>query len=215
MKENKNKKTMIFMLIITTLVCFIPMIYGLVIWDKLPDQLPTHWNFANEVDDYSPKGFVVFGLPVFLAVLNVMVQVGLSMDPKKAAHSEKIKILIMWMIPILTLIVVPMSFLVGQGMQVDVGFVITVFIGVLFLFIGNYLPKCRQNYTMGIRIPWTLNSEENWNRTHRFAGVIWILGSILIIISSFIGSEILLFPIILIIVLVPMIYSYLLYRKGI
>jgi uncharacterized membrane protein len=88
-------------------------------------------------------------------------------------------------------------------------------IGIIFTIVGNYLPKCRQNYTIGFKIPWTLHSEENWNKTHRLGGIVWTIGGVLTIISTFIGFTALLLPIMLAMVFVPMIYSYLLYRKGI
>lgn len=215
MENNKNKNKMVGMLILTTIVCLLPMVYGLMVYDRLPAEVPIHWNMANEVDNYSSKAFAVFGMPVLMAVLNLVVQIGMAMDPNKAGHPEKIKVLIAWIIPLLTLIVVPISLLVAQGIQIDVGFVVTLVIGILFLMIGNYLPKCRQNYTLGIRLPWTLNSEENWNRTHRMAGFVWMTGSIVIVFLAFLGSEMVMFPVLLLMVLIPIAYSFGLYKKGI
>ncbi|MBI9095831.1 MAG: SdpI family protein [Sphaerochaeta sp.] len=85
----------------------------------------------------------------------------------------------------------------------------------LFLVIGNYLPKCKHNYTVGIKIPWTLASEENWNRTHRFAGWVWIIASILLLVSALTGWFV---PVVVIISMTamvagPVIYSFLFYRR--
>ena len=90
-----------------------------------------------------------------------------------------------------------------------------IFLGLLFAIIGNYLPKCKQNYTIGIKIPWTLHSEENWNRTHRFAGRIWVAGGLIIMLTGFYGSFVIFFSVTLLIALVPILYSFLLHRKGI
>jgi len=91
-----------------------------------------------------------------------------------------------------------------------------VLMGLLFILIGNYLPKTKQSYTMGIKLPWTLASEENWNRTHRLAGFLWVLGGVYFIVMSFIGWSLIAFLIPLaVMVLIPAVYSYLLYRKGI
>ena len=88
--------------------------------------------------------------------------------------------------------------------------------GVLFVLIGNYLPKTKQSYTLGIRLPWTLASEENWNRTHRLGGVLWVLGGLYFIVMSFFPWNLAAFLIpILLMALVPTVYSYLLYRRGI
>ena len=91
-----------------------------------------------------------------------------------------------------------------------------VFMGLLFIAIGNYLPKTKQSYTMGIKLPWTLASEENWNRTHRLAGFLWVLCGLFFIVTSFTGWSLAAFLIpIIVMVLVPAVYSYLLYRRGI
>ena len=89
-------------------------------------------------------------------------------------------------------------------------------IGILFIIIGNYLPKCRQNFTMGVRLPWTLASEENWNRTHRLAGKLWIIGGLLMTLYTMIEMHMIFFiAVVFVMTLIPAIYSYTLYRKGI
>ena len=82
------------------------------------------------------------------------------------------------------------------------------------MIIGNYMPKVKQNYTMGIKIPWTLNSEDNWNKTHRFAGFIFVLSGLWMIAASVLNLNAMwaVTPA-LVCVFFPVIYSYLLYRK--
>jgi len=84
---------------------------------------------------------------------------------------------------------------------------------VLFIVIGNYMPKCRQNYTMGIKLPWTLNDEENWNKTHRLAGKIWVAGGILIVISALLQCFWICFAVFAVMLFVPFVYSWRLYSK--
>jgi len=93
--------------------------------------------------------------------------------------------------------------------------VMPILVGLTLAIIGNYLPKCKQNYTIGIKIPWTLNSEENWNRTHRFAGRLWMVCGLAIMLTGFIGGFWVFLPIVLLMVLVPFLYSYILYRRGV
>ena len=82
------------------------------------------------------------------------------------------------------------------------------------MIIGNYMPKVKQNYTMGIKIPWTLNSEDNWNKTHRFAGFIFVLSGLWMIVSAVLKlNEMWAVIPALVCVFFPVIYSYLLYRK--
>lgn len=201
--------------ILTTLVCLLPIVYGMIIWDKLPGEVPTHWNAAGEIDGYSSKAFAVFGLPGILAAANLVCQIAMGADPKKQNYGEKVKTLVVWIVPVMSLIINPICLLAAQGIDVNVEIIIPLMCGIIFLLIGNYLPKCKQNYTMGIKVPWTLNSEENWNRTHRLAGFIWTIGSIIIILTTLLGYPLILFPIVLVMAFVPMIYSYVLYKKGI
>ena len=81
------------------------------------------------------------------------------------------------------------------------------------MIIGNYLPKCKQNYTVGIKTPWTLNNEEVWNKTHKISGYLWVIGGFIITISSFIGFESIMLVVLIIIAFVPIVYSYILYKK--
>ena len=90
-----------------------------------------------------------------------------------------------------------------------------ILLGVVFIAIGNYLPKCKQNYTIGIKISWTLASEENWNKTHRLAGWVWVGGGIVMMLSGFFGILWLTFLPVAIMVLVPLVYSYILHKKGV
>ena len=87
------------------------------------------------------------------------------------------------------------------------------------ILLGNYLPKCRQNYTIGIKVPWTLNSERNWNMTHRFAGYLWVITGVVSLICLFILPReifaIIFFVGLGVMVVVPIVYSFMLYRKGI
>lgn len=88
--------------------------------------------------------------------------------------------------------------------------------GVIFLVTGNYLPKCRQNYTIGIKLPWTLDDEENWNYTHRLAGKLWMIGGVLIILLGFqtvVPSMAVSMTIMVVVTMIPAIASYLYYKK--
>ena len=208
----KNRKTM---MIWTTALCLLPVVIGLMLWDRLPNQVPSHWNFAGEIDGYSSKAMAVFGLPLFMAAMNLFLHFMLDKDPKSANMSEVLKLISYLILPVLSVVLLSITYLVALGINVQVQMVIPVLIGVLFIAIGNYLPKCRQNYTMGIKTPWTLNSPENWARTHRLGGFCFTIGGILMLLCALPGLWWLMIPSIIICSVVPMGYSYLLYRKGI
>ena len=207
-----NKKT----LILTTLVCLIPIVAGALLYSRLPETMATHWNMSGEADGWSSRAFAVFGLPGILLAVNLILPFALKADPKHGNMSEALVKITVWTIPLISLLCCGLTLARGLGYELHVEFWVPIFMGVLFIFIGNYLPKTKQSYTMGIKLPWTLNSEENWNRTHRLAGFLWVLGGALFIVMSFVGWSLPAFLIILaVMVLVPMVYSYLLYRKGI
>ena len=203
------------LLIITSVITLLPLFAGLILWDRLPAQMPTHWNMAWEVDGWSSKAFAVFGLPLMLLGFQWLCLLGTAADPKRENHPQKVVQLVLWVIPVLSVLLHTLTYATALGKQVQMEVILPVFIGLLFSIIGNYMPKCRQNYTIGIKIPWTLNSEENWNRTHRFAGWVWTFGGLVILLTGFFGGFWLFLPITLVMVLAPIVYSGLLYRKGI
>ena len=207
-----NRKT----LILTTLVCLLPIIAGALLYSSLPETVPTHFNFEGEPDGWSSRAFAAFGLPAIMLGMNFVLQFALNADPKRQNMSEALMNIAVWSVPVLSVLCCGMTLAKSLGYDVRFEVVIPVFMGLLFIIIGNYLPKTKQSYTMGIRLPWTLNSEENWNRTHRLAGFLWVLCGVFFIAMSFIGWSLPIFLILLaVMILVPLAYSYLLYRKGI
>ena len=206
-----NRKT----LIITSIVTILPVLIGVIYWNRLPDVMATHFGTNNEANGFSSKAFAVFGLPaVLLAVLWLGAFVT-SNDPKRQNISPKMFSLGLWIAPVVSLVAAATIYPVNLGYELDISFFAKLLLGMMFIIIGNYLPKARQNYTIGIKIPWTLANEENWNRTHRLAGYLWMICGILMIIISltrFVPTEWLV-GILLIMVLIPCIYSYWMHAK--
>ena len=203
------------LLVVTSVVIALPILIGVILWDRLPARMPTHWNATGEVDGWSSKPFAVFGLPGILLALHWLCVLGTTADPKKRNHSEKLLHLVHWIIPALSVVLGAVTYLTALGQPVRIEVLLPLLTGLLFTIIGNYMPKCKQNYTIGIKIPWTLESEENWNRTHRFAGRLWFLGGLLIIATSFLGNVWIFLTITLVMAFIPFPYSYALHRKGI
>ncbi|CVI72161.1 Immunity protein SdpI [Clostridiales bacterium CHKCI001] len=214
MKNKKNWKEFRTTIILTSLITMIPVLIGVILWSQLPDTIATHFGTDNVPNGWSSKPFTVFGLPGILLLVQWVCAFAILNDPKKKNISNKILGLILWIVPVVSLIICAQIYAIALGYQVDIGLFTNLIIGILFVAIGNYLPKCKQNYTVGIRLPWTLSSEENWNRTHRFASWIWILGGVVFILNAFWQSEWIL-AIIIVLVVLPTAYSFLLYRKGI
>ena len=201
-------------LIFTSIVILIPILVGLALWDRLPEQVPVHWDINGAVDGYATKVQAVLAMPLLLVVFQWICAIGTSLDPKKKNINDKMFTLVLWIIPVISLVCNSMVYAIALGRQVNVNVIMPLFMGVLFIIIGNYLPKCKQSYTMGIKLPWTLDDEENWNKTHRFAGFIWVICGIIIMLSAIIGAFWIFFVLLIPMVVVPVVYSYLLYRKN-
>ena len=208
----KHKKS----LILSTLLLLLPMLAGLVLWNRLPDQLPIHWNAAGEIDGWSSKAVGVFGLPGLILVIHWICILGTHADPKRRNQSGKLKQLLIWFCPVLSVLLSVVTLGTAMGGYFPIERILPVFVGVLFVIIGNYLPKCRQNYAIGIRLSWALDSEENWNATHRIAGFVSVIGGVLLLLSVFlpVGWIVGMFlAVLLAVILVPTVYSYCYYRK--
>ena len=109
-----------------------------------------------------------------------------------------------------------MIYAASMGIEMNMTTWMEVLLGVLFLIMGNYFPKMKRNYTMGIRVPWTVSNEENWVKTHRFGGKVWVAGGLVMLMSAFLPADIsvsVLIAAIVVIAVVPIAYSYLYYRK--
>ena len=201
-------------LLITSIIILLPIAAGLILWDRLPEQVPMHWGPSGEVDGWSSKGFFVFAMPLIMLAFHWFCMLVTGTDAKKKNHSAKMMTLVLWIIPAVEVLLAIVTYMTALGHGVRVEIVIPAFFGLMLAVIGNYLPKCKQNYTIGIKLPWTLNNEENWNKTHRLAGWVWTVCGLLIVATAFTGifwiSLLLLLPMILI----PVVYSYSLHRKG-
>ena len=176
----ENKKT----LIIASIVTILPILIGVYFWSRLPDVMATHFGTDNEANGFSSKPVAVFGIPLLCLAVLWIGAVVTAHDPRKQNISPKMFTMGLWIAPIVSLLGAATIYPVNLGYAVDITYVAGLFIGVLLVVIGNYAPKARQNYTIGIKLPWTLANEENWNRTHRFAGYLWVACGFLIIVLT-------------------------------
>lgn len=207
------KKKTVFFAIISCLASLIPMFVGLFIWDKLPDKMATSFGLNGEINGYSSKLFAVCGLPFILVVLNIICIILTTQDPKRKNISDGVLALIMSIVPAVSLFCSVIMYQDYLGYKIAIDAFAPVFLGIAFLVLGLVLPKCKQNYTVGIKLPWTLHSEENWDKTHTFGGRVWTIGGIVMTVLGFLGLYIAAFIGIFILVLIPIVYSYVYYRK--
>lgn len=198
-------------LLLSSLVILLPILFGLIFWNRLPEQIATHWNVNGVADGWSNRPFAVLALPGFLLITHWFCILASTMDPRNKNQNNKIFSILLWICPIVSLFTGFMIYATALGKQPDSYLMIALLLGMIFIMIGNYLPKCKQNSTIGIRIKWTLEHEENWNATHRFCGKLWVIGGILTMACAFLPKTIAtaaLFLFMLILVILPIAYSY-------
>ncbi|MDD6919940.1 MAG: SdpI family protein [Eubacteriales bacterium] len=210
----KNKKT----LILTCIIIVLPIIVGVVLWDKLPETMATHFGINNDANGFSSKLFAVVGLPIILLLIQFICAVVTAKDPRKQNISNKLYVLVLWIVPCISIFVSTFVYAYNLGVKINISLFASMFIGLLFIIMGNYLPKMRQNYSMGIKLPWTLANEENWNKTHRLAGTVYIVVGISIILTTLIAGLNNIWIILIAVFVafaIPSIYSFMLHvRKG-
>ncbi|MBE5955677.1 MAG: DUF1648 domain-containing protein [Lachnospiraceae bacterium] len=210
LKENKRK------LIISSILILLPMFVGFLMWDQLPDVMVRHWGLEGTADGYSPKLFTVTVPFLFLLFTHWFCLYFTMKDHGNKNQNKKVTGMLYWVMPIISIFVGGLLYSAALGMDVNPGLYTIPYTGILFIFIGNYLPKCKQNSTIGIKITWTLKNEENWNATHRFGGKVWVAGGFLLLLTMFMPralSLFLFFAGIFLLVAVPVFYSYRYYRK--
>ncbi len=205
-------------LIPATVLSLSPIVIGLILWDRLPEKIPIHFGIDGSPDQWGSKAFAVFVLPAFLAALEWLNCAITSADPKKNNIPEKTMKLVLWLIPCLSVLLSAFIYSTALGKEMRIPLVFCLPFGVLFVIIGNYMPKCPQNHTIGIKLPWTLESAENWNKTHRFAGKLWTVSGFAILLLCTVKNTTAMFIALLTILLadalVTALYSYMLYRKN-
>ena len=206
-KKNKLK------IIISFVITLLPMIFGFLVWDRLPENVATSFGWNGEITGYSSKMFAVVGLPAILTFVNLICIIATSADPRRKNINNKVFSIVLSIVPVCSLLCGICIYANALGYKISVESIMPVFMGVLFLVLGFILPKCKQNYTIGIKLPWTLHDEENWNKTHKLAGKLWIYGGIIMVVSGLFNLTFIFMTIFFALVIIPTVYSYLLYRK--
>ena len=201
---------------LSMLLTLLPCVMGLLLWKKLPDTMISHWGADGAADGTAGKAFMVFGIPAMLAGFNLLCCLATALDTRQAGQNRKAMNIAFWIMPLISVAIMSTVYAVSLGRAVDMFVVMPLLLGVMFVAIGNYMPKVKQNATLGIKISWTLRNEENWNKTHRFAGKLWVVGGIVVMLTALLPSKRLvavLIPMILLLAFAPMVYSYCIYRR--
>ena len=155
-------------LLITSAVILLPMIFGFFGEKILSEDTVRLLGFGG-----ISTMFLIFPA-VMLAIHLLCVLLTLILD-KNAEQNKKMMNIVLWIIPVISLTSCGVIFTSTLGYTSNIYAVILAMLGIAFIIIGNYMPKTTRNITMGIKIKWTLASDDNWNITHRFAGKVYVI----------------------------------------
>jgi uncharacterized membrane protein len=204
--------------LIPLLLLIITILLSFCFYANFPEQVPMHWNAAGEIDDYGSKAVGAFALPGLLLFIYGLFFALPFLDPKKERYIQfrKTYHVFKGIIMFYLAFIYGLIGLAGLGYNVNIGLWMPVMIGTMFIVLGNYMPKIKANWFMGIRTPWTLSSEEVWNKTHRLGGKLFLFGGIVLMLEPLLPVSWripVLIVDVLVIVIIPLIYSYILFSK--
>lgn len=193
-----SKKTRVHCYAFTLL----PALIGLVLWSTNPQTV---------------FPLAVLFTPVFLALTLALCLYLTEKMEKDREKNKKVNSIVIWIIPVLSNVTFWISYaIMVRHMDLPIIRIMAWLLAAMYLVLGNYMPKCRPNNTVGIRVKWTFSSEENWNATHRLAGPCYMVCGFLMIPVSFLPEKAAM-PMLLILLLlgsiIPLVYSYIFYKK--
>ncbi|MEY4053017.1 MAG: DUF1648 domain-containing protein [Chitinophagia bacterium] len=214
-----NKKIVLFYVLI---LIGIPFIYAAYLYPSLPEIIPTHFNIKGEADGFGGKDSIYLG-PIILGVASLFTYFFLAniknFDPKRTGQVDNGLFQKFGLFTVLFLSLLCMVILFAtthQGIPIEK--LLFPMLGFAFAGMGLYMPKIKQNYFAGFKLPWTLDNVDNWNATHKIAGKIWFYGGIIQLLAgialSSVTSFVIFFIDMIVMVLVPAIYSYRMFKNG-
>ena len=199
-----------------TVIGLLPILMGLAVYSKLPEKMPIHWGLDGEPNGYATRLAGILILPLIMVGVNVIVQFSLESASKT---NLKLKKLMLWLLPILSVTFQSLTLSQALGYHLDIALITMVTVGIIFILLGNYIPKTSQNRVAGFRFPMTLSNPDNWQKTNRLGGMMLVISGIIMILGGVISTwypivAVLTFIVILfLIILVPLCYSIRLARK--
>jgi len=192
-------------------------VVGGLLYPDLPEMMPTHWNAQGEVDAWSSKNFAVFFFPSITLAIYLLITFIPLIDPLRRNY-PKFALPYFWFRTVFVIFFVSLYFYTlwaALGTKLNINFFIIPAFSILFIVIGLFLPKVKKNYFVGIRTPWTIHSEEVWDKTHQLGGKFFIAGGVIALISLLFPKYFLSIFItaILLAAFIPVVYSYFVFRK--
>ena len=205
-KTEKKDAPFAVTLVVTSLVCLMPVALGFILWDKLPEMIPQQYGWDGQVNWSLPKpaGFLL--CPAILTLVNLVIQFALKLGKKK--QNKKVVSLVSWLIPVLSLVLNGLLLLKATGLGIDVGTAVILVVSLMFIIIGNYLPKTEPNEFVGIRAPWINGNPDVWAKTNRLGGILMVITGFVSLASCFtpIGKYVFVISVV-VLMLVTFVYS--------
>lgn len=191
---------------------------SIILFSKLPEQMPVHWNAAGEIDRYGSRFEGAFLIPLLNAGILLLLIWLPVLDPRRKSYEkfEGFYKIIQWTIVIFLSGVHALILFSSLGYHVSIGLFVKLGIGILFMILGNYLGKVRSNWFVGIKNPWTLENEEVWVRTHRMAGPLMFGAGLITLAMAFVDHSLSLWIVVgatTAAALVPNVYSYIIFNQ--
>jgi uncharacterized membrane protein len=193
------------------------LLAGALLWNRLPDPMPSHWNAAGEIDGYMPKFWGVFLMPIVTLALLGLFLIIPHIDPLKTNIAKFIGTFNVFIVAFVAymLYIYALTLFAALDMPFNMTVMLLPVVGLLFIGVGYMMGKAKRNFFIGIRTPWTLSSETVWDETHKLGSKLFILAGVVTIVSAFLGENgvWLLIAAIFIAAFIPIIYSYILWKR--
>jgi uncharacterized membrane protein len=200
------------------ILILIPILYLAITWSSLPERVVMHYNLDGEPDRWGSKTELVL-VPVLLPLLMYLIMLLIPvLDPRKKIEQmgNKYRQLMFIMVLFMSVVACFIIYTAAKGAELNTHIVFGL-LGTLFVCLGYFFQSIKPNYFIGIRTPWTLESEEVWVATHRWSGKIWIAGGLLMIIAAFLTDKKIALAFfagtIVLLALVPLIYSFIKFKE--
>ena len=211
-KLNEKKQVSVATMVVTSILCLLPIALGFILWNKLPKMIPQQYGWDDQANWSLPKplGFIL--CPVLMVLINLILQLTLRLSKKPL--NDKIVAIICWLIPVLSVFVNSFLVLKPAGLKISASNAVIPMVSIVFIMIGNDMPKTEPNALVGIRAPWINNNPDVWTKTQRFGGFLFVVTGFLNLATSFTSSSRQVFIIsIAILMLVVLVYSLVLAAK--
>lgn len=204
-------------LILSSIITLLPMVLALFVGGIIPEEIAIHFGLDGVADGFGGATAMFLILPPVLLIFHwLCILLSVKLDKKTFEENGKIMRIVLWLIPAISLVTHGSLLAIASGITENIHVFFVAFIGILFIVIGNYMPKMRKSVTAGIKVKWAYTSDDNWFATHRFAGRVFVAMGFIMLAVMFLPVEYfvgLMLATVIIGCIIPVIYSYKFYKK--